>query len=1136
MEFRSLPRVCARLLCATSLLFVGSGVAGAAPFVEFETGQVRPLAFSPPDHTKLYAINTPDNRVEIYDVGGPNYLTHTGSVQVGMEPAAVAARNATELWVVNHLSDSVSIVDLSTNPPRVTRTLLVGDEPRDIVFAGPGGNRAFITTAHRGQNNPNDPQLTTPSVGRADVWVFDATDLGASLGGTPMTIITLFADTPRALAVSADGNTVYAAAFHSGNQTTTVTEAAVCNGGAGAPPCVFDGASMPGGLPAPNVNVENRPQPEVGLVVKFNPNTSAWEDELGRNWNNAVKFSLPDKDVFLLDAAANPPVPVAGNAGFYAGVGTVLFNMAVNPVNGKVYVSNTEALNENRFEGPGILAGHTVRGHLHESRISVLAGGSAQARHLNKHINYAVVPGPPSENVKSLAFPLGMAVSSDGVDLWVAAYGSSKIAHYTTAQIEADTFVPDTANQYAVSGGGPSGLLLDESNQCLYVLTRFDNSISVVCPGAGLPSEKAHLPLHNPEPASVVNGRRFLFDASFTSSHGDSACASCHVFGDFDSLAWDLGNPDDTLLNNPGPFVISFPDSPPSLYRNFHPMKGPMTTQSLRGMAGHGPMHWRGDRTGGNDAPSVQPNGGAFNEDAAFKKFNVAFAGLLGRSGPLTSPEIQAFSDYILQVTYPPNPVRMLNNGLTPDQTAGRNFYFGPISDTILNCNGCHTLNPSLGFFGGDGRSTFEGESQHFKVPHLRNLYQKVGMFGFPSVPGGGDTFQGMQVRGFGFLHDGAVDTLFRFHSGAVFQFPLGDPQRRQVEQFMLAFDSNLAPIVGQQITLTNSNSGVAGPRIDLLIARAALNECDLTVKGTVSGQARGWYRTAAGTFRSDRVAEPLLSDGGLTGLRTRANTAGQELTYTCVPPGSGLRVGIDRDEDGFFDRDELDAGSDPADAASQPLGCGNGYLNVGEQCDDGNGISGDGCSAACRFELIPGNVFGSTASDNRACLLEWAVVNPTNTPWADRRGRRNYIQSCSNNNASCDFDLDGSNRTCEFHVVACLNNVDPHLPGCIQQGVVDPVRVILPNATRDPANNTRLVQALQDLRDPVTGATGVTLPIDTPQTGQCTAPFSIRVPLRGTVTRSVAGRGYLRTIEHSFQNSPRTLIDSDGLTLICNP
>jgi len=37
------------------------------------------------------------------------------------------------------------------------------------------------------------------------------------------------------------------------------------------------------------------------------------------------------------------------------------------------------------------------------------------------------------------------------------------------------------------------------------------------------------------------------------------------------------------------------------------------------------------------------------------------------------------------------------------------------------------------------------------------------------------------------------------------------------------------------------------------------------------------------------------------------------------VPPGSGIRIGIDRDLDGFYDRDELDAGSDPADPASRP-------------------------------------------------------------------------------------------------------------------------------------------------------------------------------------------------------------------------
>src|SRR5262249_57420840 len=88
------------------------------------------------------------------------------------------------------------------------------------------------------------------------------------------------------------------------------------------------------------------------------------------------------------------------------------------------------------------------------------------------------------------------------------------------------------------------------------------------------------------------------------------------------------------------------------------------------------------------------------------------------------------------------------------------------------------------------------------------------------------------QIRGFGFLHDGSVDTLFRFHNASVFNQsgvfipnpagfpdgPAGDPQRRQVEQFVLAFDSDLAPIVGQQITLTDSNAAVGCPPIRLLL------------------------------------------------------------------------------------------------------------------------------------------------------------------------------------------------------------------------------------------------------------------------------------------------------------------------------
>ena len=239
---------------AVAALLSGIAPHRAAAFVTFETGQVRPLALTPDGHT-LLALNTPDARLEVFGVSGGD-VAHLTAVQVGLEPVAVAARTNTEVWVVNHLSDSVSVVDLSATPPRVVRTLLVGDEPRDVVFAGAKDGdghftRAFITTARRGQNLPDSipANLTTPGTPRALVYVFDAGNLGTDLGGTPLTIVELFGDTPRALAATPDGQTVYAAVFDSGDDTTIVTEGAVCDGGASAAPCDIDGVQTPGGLP-----------------------------------------------------------------------------------------------------------------------------------------------------------------------------------------------------------------------------------------------------------------------------------------------------------------------------------------------------------------------------------------------------------------------------------------------------------------------------------------------------------------------------------------------------------------------------------------------------------------------------------------------------------------------------------------------------------------------------------------------------------------------------------------------------------------------------------------------------------------------------------------------------------------------
>ena len=269
------------------------------------------------------------------------------------------------------------------------------------------------------------------------------------------------------------------------------------------------------------------------------------------------------------------------------------------------------------------------------------------------------------------------------------------------------------------------------------------------------------------------------------------------------------------------------------------------------------------------------------------------------------------------------------------DALAGANLFPQPTTRSDgAGCARCHQMNPAFGLFGASKQRTSVDEIQHFRIPHLRNLYAKVGMFGMPEVAlfdGGLTGDQGEQVRGFGLFHDGSVDTAFRF-LGAT-PFSMSDDERRDMEQFLFQFPGNYAPILGQQTTLDPNNTDGAAGRVDLLVQRSRecftiqdtpdATECDLVARGTLDGEARSWLGVLQGpcdddpptVFQGDRASDPVLTDAQLRALAT----AGTALTYTCVPPGSGHRIALDRDQDGHYDRDELDAGSDPADAASLP-------------------------------------------------------------------------------------------------------------------------------------------------------------------------------------------------------------------------
>lgn len=768
-------KLCLSFLLMTNISFANAAIPepqSPSDFYAFESDPVRPIAMTP-DKKKLLITNIPDGYLEIFTLDPTGIPIHEQRIPVGMEPVAVAPRTNTEIWVVNQLSDSISIVDISRNPGTVIRTLLVGDSPRDIVFAGPNKSLAFITTAHRGQHRVHpslkdvpgagNPQLTTPGIPRADVWIFDTNNLGVALGGKPKKIIELFGDTPRALAVNKKGDTVYAAIFNSGNQTTVVHDGVVPDTWSEDPGESDHPAepwppqlpevglnngypTLPGGLLLPLEAYKNMAPAfpvETGLIVKFDNTKKRWYDfhdrdaETGdvvqRNWNYGVRFTLPDYDVFEINAT---PLDLKVSKRF-AHVGTILYNMAVNPSNGKVFVTNTEANNLTRYAGPpykidpSLPKERTYTGETHYARITVInpQTGRVKPRHLNKHIDYTLSPKEmwtTDTKEKSLATPLAMAFSQDGTTLFVAAFGSSKIGIFNSSSLDRDQFIPGQ-DHIEISGGGPCGLVLDETRNKLYVATRFDNGFSMV--DLTTQEEESHALLVNPEPDSFKAGRPYLYDARTYSENGEASCAGCHVFGGWDGLAWDIGIPAkksvqqsalcihsekavESCRQNPGcdmcdnDPIFSDPDFLKFLngngdIRHLNTMPGPQITPSWKGIQNNGHLHWRGDTNNRRELDKqgvIETATGRFinncntcfdkknpidyDEKLSLRNLTTAHPGFNGNVEPVVTPDdMEKLGYFIFELMQPPNPIRNLDNSLTPEQERGKSL---PAINTMM--------------------------------------------------------------------------------------------------------------------------------------------------------------------------------------------------------------------------------------------------------------------------------------------------------------------------------------------------------------------------------------------------------------------------------------------------------------------
>jgi 6-phosphogluconolactonase (cycloisomerase 2 family) len=161
-------------------------------FVNFEGAQTNPIRIST-DGTRLFAVNTPNATLSVFDLTQPSSPKLLAEIPVGIEPVSVNINpnvpGNDEAWVVNEESNSVSVVSVSKGI--VTDTLYAKDEPADVVFAGSLG---FVSVAR--SNMVNVYNTSTHALVKS---------------------IPLAGEEPRALAVSPDGGTVYVAFALSGN-------------------------------------------------------------------------------------------------------------------------------------------------------------------------------------------------------------------------------------------------------------------------------------------------------------------------------------------------------------------------------------------------------------------------------------------------------------------------------------------------------------------------------------------------------------------------------------------------------------------------------------------------------------------------------------------------------------------------------------------------------------------------------------------------------------------------------------------------------------------------------------------------------------------------------------------------------
>ncbi len=839
-------------LFISSILLVNPAQSDTNPtngLVNYESPHVHPIDLTPNNNT-LVAVNTAAHRLEIYNVAN-GAMAYQGFVPVGLDPVSVRARSNSEVWVVNHMSDSVSIVDLNTRT--VTRTLQTDNEPADVVFAGTT-LRAFVSASEANKIN-----------------VFNLGNLDAA-----PTRINIAGEDPRALAVSPDGNTVYAAIFESGNGTTALSggESVSAGNAVSRPEGPYAGQNPPpndGNNFRPAINPAIGTPPQTALIVRKD-NQNRWKDDNNGDWTNFISGSLASlsKRQPGWDLLDNDVARINANnlsVTYQKRLMNMVMALAVNPSSGQVTVVGTDARNEVRFE-PN-LKGNFIK----VNKATFTPGGNVTISDLNTHLDYTQATLSNDLKEQSIGDPRGIAWNNGGNLALVTGMGSNNVIALNAA---------GTRIGRIEVGEGPTGVVINNAQNRAFVMNKFAGSISII--NTSNLTQSSVTRFDDPTPQVIKRGRKFLYDTHLTSGTGHTSCASCHVDARTDRLSWDLGNPAGTLDQVPGANNSTGAATGSNL--SVSPMKGPMLTQTLQDIMLHPRMHWRGDR--GNLA-----------------EFSPTFVDLMGRSSQLSGVDMNAMGDFLNTIHLPPNPYRNMDNSrpasvFLPDGSVATTTSFNALRGTNNRNNIC--LRCHLG--GGTRNAQSNSElGQAFIAPALSGFYDRLGYW--PNLVNG-------STSGFGYFHDGA-DTIAgaaridnaEFQTDMLAEIltlegpggPLVGGERRQ--------DTHAG--VGKQLTINGSATAQETTQLNTMVSIAASSpHAALIAKGNIGGTQRGYFGNGA-TLQSDRQSEQVTT----TQLLALAS-AGQPITFTLVAQGMERRVAADANGNGVLDGDETPPASPP--------------------------------------------------------------------------------------------------------------------------------------------------------------------------------------------------------------------------------